>query len=271
MLLKTAERLLIEGVLHVGNSTYRTAKLHQGIIGAVNAFLRATRCSVATTNITVANAASSVNITSTITAFEESDFIRATIDNYPVRLVPPSTVQRRAATGLVSGRPTMIGFTSETEALFDKTADQAYTMKLTRISIADFMPGSRGAFSASVTYDKDDCVTSGGSSYRSLVDSNVNNTPPSAANWEALNASAQTVVDNTTYVLPLPTAWANDVIHWGARAYALMGLDGHPDGPPAMAHFQNILSEAAAYFKRGGQATTDSMVAPIHNGPRDAT
>jgi hypothetical protein len=128
-----ARTLLTESALHISASeTFSELKKDRAIKDASDRFLRETHASTLTTNITIAAAATTANITSTISEFVAGQFIYAEISGQEVHLVPYETIRRRYDGDTpVVGRPTKIGFRRDNLVQFDRGADQAYTMELT--------------------------------------------------------------------------------------------------------------------------------------------
>lgn len=129
MTVETARSTLLDSVLHGGGWT--ESDLDRAIIAAGEEFLRETDAGLTTTTIVLASGTKTINVTSSVTGFLVDDFAWAEISFNPVTLAPFGTVQRRHQGSSPTGRPTMIGFRSNSYALFDKETDAEYSLLLT--------------------------------------------------------------------------------------------------------------------------------------------
>jgi hypothetical protein len=119
---------------NTATGTYTATEKHEAIKEACDEFLRFTDSSTVTTDVSLSASVTTVNIPGTIAEFVADDFVSAKINEYPVKLVPVQTVERRQRGAVApSGRPTMIGLRVDGEGIFDKSTDKAYTMKVTRV------------------------------------------------------------------------------------------------------------------------------------------
>ena len=140
-----------DSALHIGTATFDNAKVDRAIRDSMNQFHREVHCSSASSNITVAADAATLNITSTVSTFEESKFITATINNRPVRLAPYESVIRRFDLRTPVGQPEWISFLRDDLAQLDKQADVAYTMVLTYWQTETFTVGATTAAADATT------------------------------------------------------------------------------------------------------------------------
>lgn len=154
ILLDEATAILTDSVLHVGDGTYQNDKKHRAIIAACAEFLRVTRASTTTTDISVNSGVSNIDVTSSVTGFTVDDFVAAEISFKEVALASYETVRRRFDGSTPTGQPTMIGFRSDDYALFDKQTDQSYTLKLTHVQgLTSFTPGTASNPSLNIPTD----------------------------------------------------------------------------------------------------------------------
>lgn len=143
MNLDEARNLLRDSVLHIGDAgTFTDEKLDRAIKVAGYRFLRETRASAASTNITITSATEAVNIRTTITDFEVHWFIRARILYKEVKYAPIQTIEQYYAESTPTGQPTLIGFYSNTSAIVYPQPAAGYTMVLNHLQdLVSWTPG----------------------------------------------------------------------------------------------------------------------------------
>ena len=129
--IEEARSTLLDSALHISNSTFDNTKVDRAIRDAGNEWLYVTHSDEATTDIALAASVSSVNITSTVSNFTVSQFVRAEISNRDMALVDYQTVSRRFDGNSPVGQPTMIGFRNDSLAQFDVTTATTHTLNLT--------------------------------------------------------------------------------------------------------------------------------------------
>lgn len=144
MRLSVARQILREAcIIPVDN--FSSAHLDRAIQAAAERFLGESGANVTSTNIAITTSDQSVDITATVSGFVVDDFIAAEISFQDVRACEYHHVRRRWENGTpTSGRPTEIGFRGNNYALFDKPADQGYTMAVTHVArLTEFTPGTQ--------------------------------------------------------------------------------------------------------------------------------
>jgi len=129
--IEEARSTLLDSALHISDSTFDKTKIDRAIRDAGNEWLYVTHSDEATTDIALAASVSSVNITSTVSNFTVSQFVRAEISNRDMALVDYQTVSRRFDGNSPVGQPTMIGFRNDSLAQFDVTTATTHTLNLT--------------------------------------------------------------------------------------------------------------------------------------------
>ena len=237
------------------NETWTDAELDRANQNALKYALQVVAMSTGETDVSLSQGDSTVDLTSQITGFTQNDFInRATISNSPVKLAPYLMVNRRWEGGTPSqGQPTLIGFRNDDYALFDKPADQSYTLNVVyRKDLVSYTPGCQGAWSSTPTYQIDDVVSESGSQYR-CIQGHTNQQPPNTTYWESTSDSANDP-DNTN--LNVPQAWVGPLIHTLGMAYLLSGAHVisagslHPSAGTLFEKGEALLQEAAKHFPR---------------------
>lgn len=151
-LLSEARTAMLQAV-KVSGQSFDTDEQDRALITAFERFLLEVPASTADYAVNLAQGASTLDLTATDSAFSQNDFLdRAAIGHARVRLAPWGMVQRRWAGGTpAAGQPTLIAFRSDDHALFDKPADQAYTLTVVlRRGLVSFTPGTEDAVTLNV-------------------------------------------------------------------------------------------------------------------------
>lgn len=130
MLLVQAEELLVKSVVHAGQRSWE-GKTRPAIKGAGLRFVRDTGCTRKTYKVPLASGSYELDIRKTIPGFIEDQLIWARIDNVFLELVSVPTV-RRELEEIEVNRPTRFTFEDDETVVFDRQADQDYTVRFTR-------------------------------------------------------------------------------------------------------------------------------------------
>ena len=135
----------IKAAVNVSDSAFTTAQYHRAIQAAGQHYHSEVRPASESTNITIASGATSVDVTTTIGGFVQSDLFgqEAYISQFPVRLTGYQKIARRLQGTPATGRPTKMAFLTDDALYFDKEADQEYTLALPHVSrLTSFTIGS---------------------------------------------------------------------------------------------------------------------------------
>lgn len=135
----------IQAAVNVSSNAFTTVQYHRAIQAAGQHYHGEVRPASQSTSITIANTATSVDVTSTIAGFVQDDLFGqiAYIDQYPVQLVGYQKIARRLQGTPSSGRPTKMAFLTDDALYFDKAADQEYTLVLPHVArLTAFTVGS---------------------------------------------------------------------------------------------------------------------------------
>lgn len=141
--LNTARSIVRNSALHIKGSTWGYEKIDDAIKNAGHLFLRVTKASLDTTDVTLSQGVSEVDLTASITGFTSADYEFGEIDNYEVKLVPFHGIRRRFQRSTPTGRPDRIGFRPDDKGLLNKQTDQSYTFTVTHAErFIDFRSGT---------------------------------------------------------------------------------------------------------------------------------
>ena len=151
--LEAARSILLNAVLHVDNSTLGTTNQDDAIKAACNEFIVVTDCNKKVTSISLAADAKEFNPVSTITTFEEDQFIDAEISFNPVKLVAYEMIRDRYADGAAPtpGRPQWMAMRTKTKVYVYPPPKVATTLELRhRETLTSFTSGTVSPASVSL-------------------------------------------------------------------------------------------------------------------------
>lgn len=250
----TETRLTLrDAVLHIGDGGFGDAKLDRAIRAAFNRFLRETRIDRTVTQVTIANAASTLDVTATSGA---EAFLPGYLTNIPwmsttFKSVRPISFenlrQLREDSSTASGRPELIAWQSPTLGYLFPTADAEYTLNVPWWKpLTSFDIGTQGVWSSTTAYDVDDVVQGDGDPdalYYRCIAASTNNEPPNATYWVAITGVTATAPASVT--INCPDQYFDDVLHTGAKRYLLYGAaHSHPDARGMEQEFRDLIDKA---------------------------
>jgi len=124
--------------------------VHRACRYAVNRWLRDTKCSRTSADVTITDGSTTVNIVTTAADFEPACLtgpISITAANELISIVDYTAIlSRRNTGGSATGKPRLLAFVSATEAQFFPEADANYTIKVPYWRPkATFTPGATGS------------------------------------------------------------------------------------------------------------------------------
>lgn len=124
--------IVIDSVLMAQNSYIGDYhKIDRAILGAGNRFVRETKCTAVSANITITSGTEAVDCTATATDFLPQSFMLGEIGYYKVRFADYEQIRASYENSTSTGRPTYIGFRTPAQGVLYPQPDTGYTMRLT--------------------------------------------------------------------------------------------------------------------------------------------
>lgn len=165
-----------------------------------------------------------------------------------IEIIGIAEIRQKQGCSTSTGTPAALGFKNMTTAvLHPKPAADGALVVTWRPPFTDFVPGTQGAYSASVNYYLGDVVASGGTLY-TCIQSGLNQTPASSPTyWTSLGAGSLTAPASVT--LNIPDMFIDGVLLFGAGASLVATLAEISNGKGLMALFEQHIQMSAG---RGG-------------------
>lgn len=146
--LQEARKVVTDSVLHIGETTFDSDKIDRAIKVSCERFLRETGISRTVGTVTVNSAASTIDVTTTLTDFlpgclVELPFIASTNSRLQVVSYQNLIMQKDMMDG-ATGRPELIAWNSPTAGYLFPTTDAQYIISFVYVQpLTSFTPGTK--------------------------------------------------------------------------------------------------------------------------------